>query len=140
MRTLLALAALGILVATPAFAVDDAKIEARYSPALQVCLDSPDGASTMGMVECIGVELKVQDLALNAAYRSLIADMTPEQKAGLQRAQRAWIAYRDADCASRYSPDWGSISAINANFCVLRRTVERTIELEGFEDEGAEPF
>lgn len=138
MRALLALAALGALVATPAFAVDDAKVEARYSPAFQACLDSPDGASTMGMVQCIGTELAVQDAALNAAYRTLIVDMTPDQKTGLQKAQRAWIAFRDADCASRYSPDWGSMSTLDANFCVLRRTTERTIELEGFRDDGAE--
>ena len=132
MRQVLILAAVTALVASPALAVDSAKIEARYTPAFQACLDSPDGASTAGMVQCVGVELTVQDTALNAAYRSLVADMTPDQKAGLQKAQRAWIAFRDADCAARYSPDWGSMSTITANFCMLRRTVERTIELEEF--------
>ncbi|MDO8297465.1 MAG: lysozyme inhibitor LprI family protein [Caulobacter sp.] len=132
MRKALALAALGALVATPALAVDAVKIEARYTPAFQACLDSPDGASTMGMVQCVGVEMQVQDAALNAAYRALIAGMTPDQKAGLQKAQRAWIAFRDADCQSRYSPDWGSMSTITANMCMLQRTVERTIELEEF--------
>lgn len=132
MRVALAVAAFCALAATPALAVDSAKIEARYTPAFQQCLDSPEGQSTMGMVQCIGAELTVQDRALNAAYRSLTADMTPDQKAGLQKAQRAWIAFRDADCQSRYSPDWGSISTIDANFCMLRRTVERTIELEEF--------
>jgi len=92
----------------------------------------------MGMVQCIGVELKLQDAALNAAYRTLTADMTPEQKAGLQKAQRAWIAFRDADCAARYSPDWGTMSTIDANFCMLRRTTERTIELEAFRADEAE--
>lgn len=132
MKTVAALSLALLAVATPALAVDDAKIEARYTPAFQACLDSPDGASTMGMVQCVGVELKVQDAALNAAWRALIADMTPDQKAGLQKAQRAWIAFRDADCQSRYSPDWGSMSTITANMCVLQRTVERTIELETF--------
>ena len=132
MRQVLILAAVTALVASPALAVDSAKIEARYTPAFKACLDSPDGASTAGMVQCVGVELEVQDAALNAAYRDLVRDMTPSQKAGLQKAQRAWIAFRDADCAARYSPDWGSMSTITANFCMLRRTVERTIELEEF--------
>lgn len=132
MRATAALGVIVALVATPALAVDDAKIEARYSPAFQQCLESPEGQSTMGMVQCIAAELKIQDAALNGAYRSLIADMTPDQKAGVQKAQRAWIAFRDADCASRYSPDWGSMSTLEANFCMLRRTVERTIELETF--------
>ncbi len=132
-------AAIGALTATPAFAVDGAAVEARYTPALQACLDSPEGSSTMGMIDCIGVELKVQDAALNVAYRAVIADMTPDQKAGVQKAQRAWIAFRDADCAARYSPDWGTISAITANMCVLQRTVERTLELEAFSPDWSAP-
>lgn len=133
MKSIASLTVLAVALATtPALAVDSAAIEARYSPAFQQCLDSPDGQSTAGMVQCIGVELEVQDAALNAAYRGLIGEMTADQKAGLQKAQRAWIAFRDADCQARYSPDWGSMSTINANFCMLRRTVERTIELEEF--------
>lgn len=139
MKTLPALAALGALVATPALAVDTAAVEARYSPAFQQCLDSPVGQSTMGTVQCIGDELKVQDAALNAAYRALVADMTPDQKTGLQKAQRAWIAFRDADCAARYSPDWGTLSTVTANMCVLQRTVERTLELEAFSPDWSAP-
>ena len=132
MRLLLTLAALGALAATPALAVDDAKIEARYSPGFNKCLESPDGQSTAGMVQCAGAELEVQDRALNAAYRDLSSGMNARQKDNLVKAQRAWIAFRDADCAARYDPDWGTISTINANMCMLRRTVERTIELEEF--------
>lgn len=132
MRLLLVLSALLALAATPALAVDEAKIEARYTPAFEQCLDSPDGQSTAGMVQCAGAELEVQDRALNAAYRDLISDMNARQKANLLKAQRAWIAFRDADCQARYDPDWGTISTINANMCMLRRTVERTIELEAF--------
>ena len=132
MKLLLTLAALGALAATPALAVDDAKIEARYSPAFDKCLESPDGQSTAGMVQCAGAELEVQDRALNAAYRDLSSGMNARQKDNLVKAQRAWIAFRDADCAARYDPDWGTISTINANMCMLQRTVERTIELEEF--------
>lgn len=132
MRTALALSALAVLVATPALAVDAAQIEARYTPAFEQCLESPDGQSTAGMVQCAGAELEVQDRALNAAYRALTGDMNARQKANLVKAQRAWIAFRDADCQARYDPDWGTISTINANMCMLRRTVERTIELETF--------
>ncbi|HRD28943.1 MAG TPA: lysozyme inhibitor LprI family protein [Caulobacter sp.] len=137
-RALAVAAALALLAPGSALAVDASAIEGRYTPALQACLDSPDGASTAGTVQCIGAELEVQDAALNAAWRALVADMTPDQKAGLQKAQRAWIAFRDADCAARYSPDWGSMSTLDANFCVLRRTVERTLELETFRDDGSQ--
>lgn len=137
MRTLLTLATLAALASTPAFAATpdlaiDPAMDARYTPAFQQCLDSPEGQSTMGMVQCVAAELKIQDAALNAAYRQLTAGMNPRQKSGVQKAQRAWIAFRDADCASRQDWEWGSMSTVAANFCVLRRTVERTIELETF--------
>ena len=137
MRAVLTLAALAALASAPTFAATpdpaiNPAMDARYTPAFQQCLDSPGGQSTMGMVQCIGEELKVQDKALNAAYRDLVGDMNARQKANLLKAQRAWIAFRDADCQARYDPDWGTLSTINANMCMLRRTVERTIELEEF--------
>lgn len=137
MKTLIltALTSAALLAASPAAAVDAARVEARYTPALGQCLDTPDGQTTAGTVGCIAVELKIQDAALNAAYRKLTAGMNTRQQAGLRDAQRAWIAYRDADCASRQDWEWGSMSTVAANFCVLRRTVERTIELESFAPE-----
>jgi len=131
-RRILTLAVLAALVATPALAAEGDAVEARYSPAFQQCLDAPTGQSTAGMIQCVGEELKIQDAALNVAWGETTASMNARQKAGLLKAQRAWIAFRDADCASRYDPDWGSMSTISANFCMLRRTVERTIELEEF--------
>lgn len=93
----------------------------------------------MGMVQCIGAELEIRDAALNVGYRGLIGDMTTDQKAGLQKAQRAWNALRDADCQSRYSPDWGSMSTITADMSMLQKTVERTIELEIFDPDLSAP-
>lgn len=131
-RIITALTCAMLLSAGPASAVDSAEIEARYTPALAQCLDTPEGQSTAGTVGCIAAELAIQDAALNAAYRKLTAGMNARQQTGLRTAQRAWIAFRDADCASRQDWEWGSMSTVAANFCTLRRTVERTIELETF--------
>ena len=127
--------------ANPAAALTEGPaIAKRYTPAYQKCLDAPGGQSTMGMIDCIGDELKVQDFALNAAYKKAMRDLTPGEKTNLQRAQRAWIAFRDADCAALDDPEqWGSISRINANVCVLDRTIERTVELENFPPDEAGP-
>jgi uncharacterized protein YecT (DUF1311 family) len=132
MRAALIPAALAALLATPAAGMDSAAVQARYTPAFQACLSTAEGETTMGMIDCISTEYEVQDAALNAAYRTLIADMTPDQKGGLKKAQRAWIAFRDADCRARYSEDWGTFSNITSNMCMLQRTVERTLELEAF--------
>lgn len=132
MRALALLATLGALIAAPAAAADTSAIDARATPAYQTCVDRIEGQTNTGANQCISVELKIQDVALNEAYRNLMAQLTPNQKVGLQKAQRAWIAFRDADCASRYSPDWGDYSSVTANRCVLERTIERTIDLERF--------
>jgi uncharacterized protein YecT (DUF1311 family) len=48
----------------------------------------------------------------------------------LRDAQRAWIAFRDADCAARYAM-WqdGTIRTIVGANCHLTMTAQRTIEL-----------
>ncbi len=117
-----------LLAAAPAHA------ETKYSPAYDKCLAAPSGQSTAGMIGCIGAELKLQDARLNRAYQAAQKRMTlPRQKAALTKAQRAWIAFRDADCASRYDAAWGTLSRIEANSCVLDRTADRADELEAFQ-------
>lgn len=123
--------ALALAGAQAAFAADPA-VEKRYTPAYDRCLKSPEGQSTMGLIECMGDELKVQDARLNAAYAKAMADLTPAQKESLRTAQRAWVAFRDADCQSLVSEDWGTASRVAGNECMVRRTVERTLELEDY--------
>ena len=124
--------ALAFAAASPAFAAPPDPVQARYTPAYDRCLASPDGQSTLGMIDCAGAELKLQDARLNAAYRKTMASLNARQKAKLQTAQRAWVAFRDAECASYEDEDWGTISRINASACVLRMTVQRTIDLEAY--------
>ena len=112
-------------------ATDPAKIEARYTPAYQACLDAADGSSS-GMIGCITDEFKVQDARLNTAYHKVMAGLNERQKAKLRAAQRAWVVFRDADCQSASDEDWGTVSYVGSNSCMLVRTVERTLELEAF--------
>jgi uncharacterized protein YecT (DUF1311 family) len=126
--------AIVLALAGPALAqVSDKQIKARYTPGYGKCMASPGGQSTYGMIDCIGQELKLQDGRLNAAYRKAMNGLTPSEKDHLKAAQRAWVAFRDADCAALEDPQqWGSISRINANQCMLDRTIVRAIELENF--------
>jgi uncharacterized protein YecT (DUF1311 family) len=126
--------ALVLAAASPAFAAPAPAdpVEARYTPAYDKCLASPEGQSTMGMIDCTDAELKIQDARLNAAYRKTMEPLNARQKAKLQAAQRAWVAFRDAECASYEDEDWGTISRINAASCVLHMTVQRTTDLETY--------
>ena len=126
------LVAAAVLCATalPAIAADRAEIEARYSPTFQPCMDADP--STAGMVQCMAAENEFQDKELNARYRAVMAELNAEQQAKLKAAQRAWIAYRDAWCEAQYDDEWGSLSTVVANNCVMDMTIGRTIDLENY--------
>ena len=133
MRRLVVALAVSSLMAGAASAAPSADpVRARFTPGLKRCLDTPEGQSTYGMIECEGAELKIQDARLNTAYRKAMAGLNARQKTKLQTAQRAWIVFRDAECASLEVEDWGTDSRIVAADCVLTMTVKRTIDLEGY--------
>lgn len=109
------------------------KPAAKPVSTLDRCLDKPTGQTTYGMVECLGAEIQAQDARLNRAYQAALVRLErPRQKTALQKAQRAWIAFRDADCASYLDEDWGTMARVEAQQCVLDRTRERADELEVF--------
>lgn len=117
------------LLAAPAARAEDPE----YSPAYAKCLAAPSGQSTAGMIDCIAAELKAQDVRLNRAYQAAQKRLElPRQKAALTKAQRAWIAFRDADCASLFDADWGSASRLEANSCMLEHTARRADALQAF--------
>lgn len=108
------------------------------------CMESQDGGfSTLGMTSCLNAEATVWDRFLNAEYKETIAwakaadtdeaVFFPEYAKrvdALRAAQRAWIAFRDAECALAYA-HWGSGSMRNIAFatCQLDMTAARAIEL-----------
>ncbi len=113
-------------------------VEGRYTPAFYACLASPDGVSTYGMIMCMQKEDELQDARLNAAFKKVMAGLNARQKAKLLAAQRAWIAFRDAECTAYQDQDWGTISRVNASACVLQMTAQRTMDLEHYPPGSAE--
>jgi len=68
------------------------------SPALAACED--DAANQMELTECAGQSLARSDKALNGLYGEIMQRLgkgSAEAKQ-LVQAQRAWIAFRDAEC------------------------------------------
>ncbi len=53
--------------------------------------------STTGMLHCFEQAYAMWDDALNDEYQTLRGLLTPQGATSLQTAQRAWIAYRDAE-------------------------------------------
>ena len=123
------LAATAVLVATPA-AAHDPQLDGRYTAAYTACLDN--AAGTYEMLECANAERDIQDRALNETYQRVMATLNTGQKAKLRAAQRAWIAYRDARCASFADQDWGTLSSVTARMCIVEMTVQRLVDVEAY--------
>ena len=83
----------------------------------------------MELNRCAGANYEASDTALNALYRKLM--MTKEvdaaSKERLREAERAWIAYRDKECAYEVGSqrDGGSIWPMEMSNCLEELTAAR---------------
>ncbi|MCB8839108.1 lysozyme inhibitor LprI family protein [Aurantimonas sp. VKM B-3413] len=108
------------------------------------CQDAPDGKSTQGIDACLDRELQAWDAILNERYRTAMtaakevderlqaeSGAEPSVAAALLKAQRAWIAFRDAECDRRY--EFFKEGTIRTNIfyaCVNALTADRAIALD----------
>lgn len=115
----------------------------------KLCEELPGMTTTMGMMTCAQQETQAWDVLLNAEYAETMGwakAMDAQERAtfpefakraeALLAAQRAWIAFRDAECGLAYAV-WGSGSMRNiaASACVADMTAERTLALRAVRDE-----
>jgi uncharacterized protein YecT (DUF1311 family) len=100
--------------------------------------------STMEMAACANDDFEKADKELNAVYQRLLAQLKKddaEYGSGqgdadtrvlrLRASQRAWIAWRDAECPLRSIDNFGgSIERIEWPACTADLTRERTKQLQ----------
>lgn len=67
-------------------------------------------------------ELAAANKRLNSTYQKILSRMAPDEQDKLRKAQRAWLSFRDLDCA------W-AFSAVPLD-CQILRTEERITSLE----------
>ncbi len=108
-----------------------------------VCMETEaDGYTTFGMMSCTQAETQAWDDMLNREY-ALLRDRAEAMDDGefddayavrverLRDAQRAWISFRDAECALAYSEfGMGTMRQLSGSGCHLHMTAERAIELK----------
>jgi uncharacterized protein YecT (DUF1311 family) len=101
------------------------------------------GDTTLGMVACTAAETAAWDTLLNEVYAALMIEArrragaaadegreAPDHEALLREAQRAWLVFRDADCAQEVAVwEEGSTGRIAGAYCMLDRTATRVLEL-----------
>jgi uncharacterized protein YecT (DUF1311 family) len=103
-------------------------------------IDCTEQNTTVEMNFCADQDFKASDARLNAAYKKVIAqiadgdlekpyDRDSWDKA-LRESQRAWVAFRDADCRALVPIEWsggtGTTSAVLG--CMTAKTDARTKE------------
>ncbi|MFZ3618412.1 lysozyme inhibitor LprI family protein [Leclercia barmai] len=89
--------------------------------------DECANASTqMEMNTCTAQQYQAADKTLNQTYQAAIKRAEAPQRELLKKAQQAWIALRDADCAFIGSgTEGGSIQPMIVNQCLADKTNER---------------
>ncbi|HEY1981709.1 MAG TPA: lysozyme inhibitor LprI family protein [Xanthobacteraceae bacterium] len=81
---------------------------------------------------CAGANLQAADAALNKVYRQVMVQQSDTaSKDQLKEVERAWIAYRDRECALEVGPqeDGGSIWPMEMSNCLEKKTATRIREL-----------
>lgn len=97
-----------------------------------MCQDSPDFLAQM---ECLRTTYKQADADLNAIWPRVMADHPSGgdrqvHRKDIRAAQRAWIAFRDADCEARSKTGIPKYWESNRLFCLIELTRARTVSLK----------
>lgn len=125
--TFIALAS--VMVATAAPAMAGAKINCT------------NASSTFEMNHCAELDFSAADAKLNSVYKRALAavpDMAFEKPydtkswvAALRESQRAWVAFRDAECKNHVAMLWtgGTGATVDILGCMTEKTQARSKEL-----------
>ena len=92
-------------------------------------------------MECLDKVFKSRDRDLNDAYQALLKELRPSMagdttdyagaRKELAEAQRAWVRFRDSDCAGKYKFwEQGSIRGIVYATCRIEHTEQRIVQLK----------
>jgi uncharacterized protein YecT (DUF1311 family) len=105
-------------------------------------IDCANAASTVEMNFCAEKEFDDADKSLNSAYATALKFVKERNlekphdaksfEDALRASQRAWLAYRDADCKDLVAQEWsGGTGTTAASLeCMTAKTVARTKDLK----------
>ncbi|WP_158244256.1 lysozyme inhibitor LprI family protein [Trinickia dabaoshanensis] len=117
---------------------------------LAVDCDSPPGGvgldSAQANLQCVERVQKENDKKLNASYKKLLGilrDNSDEENfshSQLVSTERAWIAFRDAECELKASLAGGAHQwrVVNQAQCISDMTAERTSQLNKYYEDASD--
>ncbi|MBB3936314.1 lysozyme inhibitor LprI family protein [Aureimonas phyllosphaerae] len=118
-------------------ALTAATLFALALPAMAEEIDCTDPQTQTDMTLCAQADLDTADETLNALYAKVRERLKGEDQrlTALRDAQRAWIAYRDSECAFRSSAvDGGSAQPMVEAQCKSEKTARRSADLQDYLD------
>jgi uncharacterized protein YecT (DUF1311 family) len=122
------LTALAVLVLAGLAAAQDAKNPDQTLPCWNKAKAQPE------MNDCANQEFGAADKEMNDVYAKVMASMKGDADgiASFKKAQRAWVAFRDAEVAALYpgGPDAGSLTPMCGSLEMAHLTRQRTAELK----------
>jgi uncharacterized protein YecT (DUF1311 family) len=83
------------------------------------------------LTACAEVWAQASDKILNKSYQALIRYLCPDERTQLISSERAWIAFRDVDCAF-WGGGGGSIAPMNEAICRASLSIDRAKELDSW--------
>lgn len=118
-----------ILLSCGATADDSRSDGSLQSAEFNRCMQMAEGV-TARLRACYQFEYTRQDGILNANYRALSTKLDKQRRRAFLESERAWLAYRDAECAYRASADrGGTLALLIHDRCVVDLTTQRATQL-----------
>jgi uncharacterized protein YecT (DUF1311 family) len=87
-------------------------------------------ATQADMNICTEKEAHASDIELNSVYQQLLAKLSADAKASLRTAEKAWVSYRDAQCAfNSLGSLGGSVHDMSLALCLKALTDQQIKQL-----------
>jgi uncharacterized protein YecT (DUF1311 family) len=100
-------------------------------PAARAAIDRGAAKTQADLAICTAGNAASADAGLNAVYKALAARLSPADLKRLRDAQRAWIPFRDKECAFRTKPYAdGSVYSTLVETCRTELTKARLAQLQ----------
>jgi uncharacterized protein YecT (DUF1311 family) len=131
LKLFVALAIGGLVAAAGAEAKEAVRAEPATAAQFKACMDKSGGV-TLDMHNCLAAEDQRQDERLNANYKLLLSKLPTDQHDALRKAQRAWVAYRDSECALQGTFEHGNMGPLVIDGCYMDMTSRRADELKAY--------
>lgn len=103
----------------------------QFSAATSFADDCASANSQIDLDVCYGQQYQAADAELNATYGALMKTVSPEGQTSLRAAQRAWLAYRDKQCAfNLLARSDASVYPMVLAICKTGLTIQQNDELK----------